>query len=104
MLFGNIKLLIAAGTALAFVALITGAYWMGRSDGKRLAALHASEENRRIERALNADLAAKEAEIVQQREKNSMLQGVLNKQASEDPNADRPALGLESVERINQVR
>lgn len=94
--------------ALAVIGTITGsAYLKGRADG-RSAEVAAQQEA--ID-ALNEELRAKQEELValeaQRLEEMEALNGQveeLRRQADEDPDADRPAIGTGSVQRLNALR
>lgn len=88
------------GTALG------GAYLKGHSDGTRAAEARAAE----AVRELNEELRQAELEA-QRREQQRLaelaeLEGQveeLRRLADEDPDADRPAVGVGSVRRINSI-
>jgi len=93
--------------ALAVIGtLLGGAYLKGRSDGRwaeRIVQLEVIEE-------LNQQLDDKDAELAdlerqrleQMRELEDRVEE-LRRQADEDPNANRPALGADSMRRLNAV-
>lgn len=88
------------GTALG------ASYLKGRSDGRTVEALRQSV----IVKELNETI--RQADLIAQRREQERLQEVaaleasiedLRRQADEDPDADRPAIGTNSVRRINSV-
>lgn len=93
--------------ALAVIGTLLGAtYLKGRSDGR------VAERTVQLERIqeLNDQLDAKNAELAdlerqrleQMRELEDRVEE-LRRQADEDPNADRPAFGADSMRRLNAV-
>ena len=96
----NLKLLMILTTVGAL--LITGAYWLGRLDGRRLAALSSSENVRKIELDANRKLSEAVWEVQTQAEKLAQLEGQLNREAEDDPDAEQPALNAASVQRLNR--
>lgn len=94
--------------ALAVIGTLLGAtYLKGRSDGRwaeRAAQLEIIEELNQQLDARGAELAALEAvRLEQMRELEDRVEE-LRRQADEDPNADRPAFGADSMRRLNAVR
>jgi Tfp pilus assembly protein PilO len=93
--------------ALAAIGVLLGAaYLKGLSDGRwaeRVAQLEAIEELNQQLDAKDAELAALEAaRLKQMRELEDRVEE-LRRQADEDPNADRPAFGPDSMRRLNAV-
>ena len=93
--------------ALAVIGTLVGAaYIKGRSDGRwaeRIVQLEAIEE-------LNEQLASKDRELAEleaaRLEQMRLLEErveELQEEAREDPNADRPAIGVGSVQRLNSI-
>jgi len=93
--------------ALAVIGTITGAaYLKGRSDGRwaeRIVQLEAIQE-------LNDQLAAKDQELADleaaRLEQMRLLEErveELTEEANADPDADRPATGVGSVQRLNSI-
>lgn len=93
--------------ALAVVGvLLGGAYLKGRSDGRwaeRVVQLEAIEELNEQLDAKDAELAALEAARLEQMRELEDRVEELRGQADEDPNADRPAFGADSMRRLNAV-
>lgn len=93
--------------ALAVIGtLVGGSYLKGRSDGRwaeRAAQLEATEELNQQLDAKDAELAALEAARLEQMRELEVRVEELRRQADEDPNADRPAFGADSMRRLNAV-
>jgi uncharacterized coiled-coil protein SlyX len=93
--------------ALAVVGTLLGAaYLKGRSDGRsaeRVIQLKAIEELNEQLNEKDAELAALEAERLRQMRKLEDRVEELRRQAYEDPNANRPAFGADSMRRLNTV-
>ena len=99
-MFGlDIKIIMILATIGAAASI--GAYWLGRHDGRMLAQLAASEEARRVEQEVNQKISDATWRLHAQSEKLQVLQGQLDQQALEDPDADRPAFSRDSVLRLN---
>ena len=94
--------------ALAIIGTITGsAYLKGRADGKsvaRAAQQEAIDELNADLREAQAELAALEAQRLAEMEQLNLEVDELRRLANEDPDADRPALGAGSVQRLNTLR
>ncbi len=94
--------------ALAVIGTITGsAYLKGRADGKsveRAAQQEATDELNRELREVQEELAALEAQRLAEVEELNQEVDELRRQAHEDPDADRPAIGTGSVQRLNALR
>lgn len=94
--------------ALAVIGTITGtAYLKGRADGR---AVELAEQQEAI-KELNQELREKQAELDALEAKRLAEMEALNKEvdelrrlANEDPDADRPAIGVGSVQRLNTIR
>jgi len=94
--------------ALAVIGTLTGsAYLKGRADGQSAERL---EQQEALD-ALNAELTtARQAlvrlEVQRLKEMEDLNAEVdkLRREANEDPDADRPALGTGSVRRLNSIR
>lgn len=94
--------------ALAVIGTLTGsAYLKGRTDGK--SAEHAAQQE--ATNALNthlreaqAELIALEAQRLADMERLNQEVDNLRRLANEDPDANRPAIGIGSVRRLNSVR
>lgn len=101
----NVYVILAAlaisGTALG------GAYYKGNVDGK---ASEAAAQQEAIDdlnadlRKAQAELAALEAQRLAEMEELNLEVDELRRLANEDPDADRPALGAGSVQRLNTIR
>lgn len=93
--------------ALAVIGTLTGgAYIKGRTDGRVAEAIRQGEVVRELNETIRqAELAAQEREQERLRQVAALEASVeeLRRQADEDPNADRPAVGVDSVRRINSV-
>lgn len=94
--------------ALAVIGTITGgAYQKGRADGRSAevaAQQEAIDELNRELREKQEKLAALEAQRLEEMEALSGQVEELRRQADEDPDADRPAIGTGSVQRLNALR
>lgn len=93
--------------ALAVIGTITGAaYLKGRSDGRwaeRIVQLESIQELNEQLDAKTEELAALEAvRLEQMRELENRVEELM-RQADEDPNADRPAFGADSMLRLNAI-
>lgn len=97
--------------AAVAIALLSGAYLKGRWDGssacevrwERKAEIERTRqrtENDKAKEAERARIAALNARIKQLEDLND----ILDKEAAADPDAERPALGVDSVRRIGRVR
>lgn len=92
---------------LAIIGTLTGsAYLIGRSDGRQ------AERDVQLERigelndlldAKNDELAELEQQRLEQMRELEDRVEELRRQADEDPNANRPALGADSMRRLNAV-
>lgn len=120
--FEHLFLLIAGGGLFAFgwwrrnrtILLIAAALGFGwlygewqRDQGREACEIRQAEDTR----DLNADLRRleqKHRELTRVYEamldRNDALQSELDDAAREDPDADRPAFGPDSVQRLNQIR
>lgn len=93
--------------ALAVIGTLTGgAYLKGRADGK---SVERAAQQEAIDK-LNAELRRRQAELDKLESQRLAEMEALNeeveelrRQAHEDPDADRPALGTGSVQRLNSV-
>lgn len=94
--------------ALAVIGTITGgAYLKGRADGRsveRAAQQEATDELNAELREVQQELAALEAQRLQEMEALNAEVDELRRLADEDPDADRPAIGTGSVQRLNSLR
>lgn len=94
--------------ALAVIGTITGgAYLKGRADGRsveRAAQQEATDELNEELREVQQELAALEAQRLQEMEALTAEVEELRRMANEDPDADRPAIGTGSVQRLNSLR
>jgi len=93
--------------ALAVIGTLLGAaYLKGRSDGRwaeRIVQLEAIDDLNQQLDAKDAELAALEAARLQQMRELEDRVEELRRQADEDPNADRPAFGADSMRRLNAI-
>lgn len=93
---------------LAVIGTMTGgAYLKGRADGRsaeREAQQDATDLLNAALREAQRQLDALEAERLAEMEELQATVDELRRQANEDPNADRPAIGTGSVQRLNSVR
>lgn len=95
----------------AIILLIVGVAWKAYNDGvddtTEKYEVVIEEERHRIKEANSAALEEAHSQISQLRreltQRNEQLLE-LQSEASEDPNADNPSLGLDSVRRINRIR
>lgn len=94
--------------ALAVIGTITGsAYLKGRADGRAVevaAQQEATDELNEELREVQAELAALEAQRLEEMEALNAEVDELRRLANEDPDADRPAIGTGSVQRLNSFR
>lgn len=94
--------------ALAIIGTIIGsAYLKGRADGKsveRAAQQEVSNELNANLRKAQAALATLEAQRLAEMEQLNLEADKLRRLANENPDADRPALGAGSVQRLNSLR
>lgn len=94
--------------ALAVIGTVTGgAYLKGRADGRSVEAAaqrKATEELNADLREAQAELAALEAQRLAEVEELSLEVDELRRLANEDPDADQPAIGTGSVQRLNAIR
>jgi len=94
--------------ALAIIGTITGgAYLKGRADGKsveRAAQQEAIDDLNADLREAQAELATLETQRLAEMEELNLEVDELRRLANEDPDADRPALGVGSVQRLNSLR
>jgi len=94
--------------ALAVIGTMTGgAYLKGRADGRsaeREAQQGATDLLNAALREAQRQLDALEAERLAEMEELQATVDELRRQANEDPNANRPAIGTGSVQRLNSVR
>ena len=100
--------LIGAALLAGLVATVAGGVWWHgyRAGVSADAARHAAatrELNDRLRRAEEARRAATEA-FLRERREAAELERRLSDEAREDPDADRRALGADSVRRIDSVR
>jgi uncharacterized coiled-coil protein SlyX len=94
--------------ALAVIGTITGAaYLKGRADGR---AVELAERQEAIDE-LNRELREKQTELDELEQQRLAEMEALNEEvdelrrlANEDPDADRPAIGTGSVQRLNSIR
>lgn len=87
-------------------ASLGGAYLKGRADGRAVAEAAAQEEVRELNEQLRlAEEAARAREQQRLAELEALEQSIeqLRREADEDPDAARPAIGTGSVRRINSV-
>lgn len=93
--------------ALAIIGtLLGGAYLKGRADGRAVEKAIQIEEIEKLNDALDkkqAELAALEAARLEQMRELEDRVEELRSQANEDPDADRPAIGVDSVRRLNSI-
>lgn len=93
--------------ALAVIGTITGAaYLKGRSDGRwaeRIVQLEAIQELNEQLDAKTEELAALEAARLEQMRELEDRVAELTEEANADPDADRPAIGIGSVQRLNTL-
>lgn len=101
------RIYIIIGCIVAALGMLTASYAKGRSDGK------AYQEKIADDRVAALNLLLKEKDdILVEKEKQRLLESEkfkarlieLRTQANEDPFADRVALSVDSVRRINSVR
>lgn len=101
-----IKIYMFLGALAIIGTLLGGAYLKGRTDGRdaeRTVQLERIEELNDLLDANNAELADLEQQRLEQmRELENRIEE-LRGQADEDPNADRPAFGADSMRRLNTV-
>ena len=101
------KIYVLLGALAVIGTLIGAAYLKGRADGRwaeRVVQLEAIEELNQQLDAKDAELAALEAARLEQMRELEDRVEELRRQADEDPNANRPALGADSMRRLNAVR
>lgn len=93
--------------ALAMIGTITGAaYLKGRADGKaveRAAQLEVIQELNDALEQKESELAALEAQRLEEMQALEEEVDELRRLGYEDPNATRPAVGLDSVRRLNSI-
>ena len=94
--------------ALAIIGTITGgAYLKGRADGKsveRAAQQEAIDDLNADLQEAQAELATLETQRLAEMEELNLEVDELRRLANEDPDADRPALGTGSVQRLDSLR
>lgn len=94
--------------ALAVIGFLLGAaYYKGTVDGKaseQAAQQEAIDELNEALREKQAELAALEAQRLADMEALEEQVDELRRLANEDPDADRPAIGTGSVQRLNALR
>jgi len=100
--------------ALAVIAVLGVSAWIindraynrGFAEAERQWQIQVQEELERQQAANDAALRAAQDEIARLNEARRVRDATierLNREAYEDPNADRPALGADSVRRLNSV-
>lgn len=99
--------IIVAASLLVLLGATSGAYLKGRSDGKAVQAAAVATQVRELNELLDAkqiELDKLETDRLAQEQLLGEQIDELEKQAREDADADRPALGIDSVCRINSIR
>lgn len=100
------RLYLALALLAVFGTATGAAYLKGRSDGRAVEAAASAEEVQRLNESLRlAGVAAREREAARLAEMERLEATVeqLRSEADEDPDAGRPAVGPDSVRRINSV-
>lgn len=92
---------------LAIIGTLTGsAYLKGRTDGRWLERMVQVREVQKLNDALDKkdrELSRLEQDRLFRIRELEILTEELRRQADEDPNADRPAFGADSMRRLNAV-
>jgi len=111
LLVGPAGLWIVGGLAAFYVASVGVSYFKGQSDGKAIeragSVAAVIREDLRQDDANASALVAANAHVRRLLADNKKLAGEigdLREQAAVDPNASRPALGVDSVRRLNRIR
>lgn len=93
--------------ALAVVGALTGASYMkGRYDGKLAQAIAVAEDTRELNTRiddLQEKLKASEALRLQEVAELDVLVDQLEREANESVNANRPAIDIDGVRRLNRI-
>lgn len=100
------RLYLALALLAVFGTAAGGAYLKGRSDGRAVEAAAGAREVQRLNEVIRvAGAAAREREAARLAEMERLEASIeqLRGEADEDPDAARPAVGSDSVRRINRV-